>query len=139
MKLNEIRGAYEDGTGSANALNRQLIFSGIAIIWILKGGTEGSIAGIPPQLLRALILLAVSFALDICQSLLHVLIWYCRYASFKKEELAKLGNKTGLDEESIIVNEKEWWSIPTWIFWVTKIGLTIWAYVLIIMHLLGQL
>jgi hypothetical protein len=139
MQLKEIREAFENGTGSANTLNRQLIFSGIAIVWILKGGTDVSITGIPPQLLKALILLAASFTLDMCQSLLHVLIWYCRYASFKKEELAKSGNENGLDEEKIIVNEKEWWSIPTWLFWASKICLSIWAYVLIILRLIGQL
>lgn len=139
MKLKEIRDAYEGGTASANAINRQLIFSGIAIIWILKDGPENSIHGIPDLLLCALILLALSLAVDMLQSLVHVLIWYCYYAHHKRKKLAESTNNTGLDEENIIVSEQEWWSIPTWAFWGIKIALTAVAYAKIITHLLGQL
>ncbi|MBO6306923.1 MAG: hypothetical protein J6M55_05390 [Paludibacteraceae bacterium] len=139
MKLKEIREAYEGGTASANAINRQLIFSGIAIIWILKAGPETSIQGIPDLLLCALILLASSLAVDILQSLVHVVIWYCCYAHNKRENLKKSAYGNGLDEEKIVVPEQEWWSIPTWILWGMKIALTIVAYAKIIMHLWRQL
>ena len=138
MKLKEIREAYEAGTSSANGINRQLIFSGIAIVWILKAGSETSIQGIPDQLLCALILLALSLALDMLQSLLHVIIWYSYYAHHKKKNMKDLA-ANGIDEDGIVVSEQEWWSIPTWILWVIKIILTIVAYVKIIIHLYAQL
>ena len=138
MKLKEIREAYEGGTASANAINRQLIFSGIAIIWILKDGPENSIHGIPDLLLCALILLALSLAVDMLQSLVHVVIWYCYYAHHKRENMKTPGG-AGINEDTIVVSEEEWWSIPTWILWGGKIALTAVAYAKIITHLLGQL
>jgi hypothetical protein len=139
MKLSEIRQAFEDGSSAANAMNKKLIYSGIAIVWILKGGLETSIKGIPDLLLWALILFASSLALDLFQALLHTGIWYIRYALFKKQELTKPENANGLDEDNIVVNEKESWSIPTWIFWFLKILPTAAAYILIIIHLAKQL
>lgn len=141
MQLKEIREAFEGGTASANAINRQLIFSGIAIIWILKGSSETDVTALAdkPLLLWGLVLLAVSLSVDLLHSLCHVGIWYCRYNSFKKEALTKPENMNGLDEEKIIVSEEESWSIPTWILWVLKISFTIAAYVLIIIHLFQQL
>ena len=141
MQLNEIREAFEGGTASANAINRQLIFSGIAIIWILKGSSETDVTALTdkPLLLWGLVLLALSLSVDLLQSLCHVCIWYFRYSFFKNEELKKTENEQGLDEEKVIVAEKESWSIPTWIFWGMKILITIAAYVLIIVHLFGQL
>lgn len=138
MKLKEIREAYEGGTASANAINRQLIFSGIAIIWILKDGPENSIHGIPDLLLCALILLALSLAVDMLQSLVHVVIWYCYYAHHKRKNMKTPGG-AGINEDTIVVSEEEWWSIPTWAFWGIKIALTAVAYAKIITHLLGQL
>ena len=141
MQLKEIREAFEGGTASANAINRQLIFSGIAIIWILKGSSETNVTALAdkPLLLWGLVLLALSLSVDLLQSLCHVGIWYCRYLFFKKEALAKPENKNGLDEEKIIVAENESWSIPTWILWGLKISITIVAYVLIIIYLFQQL
>lgn len=141
MKLSEIRESFEAGTGSANALNRQLIFSGIAMIWILQGGTgHANIASIPPIQLWALILLASSLLVDVAQALTHTGIWYFKYKSFKDTELSKLQDKTkGIDEDTVTVYEKESWSIPTWILWALKITLTIAAYLLIIIYVIGQL
>lgn len=141
MKLSEIRESYEAGSGSANALNRQLIFSGIAMIWILQGGTgHANIASIPPIQLWALILLASSLLVDVAQALTHTGIWYCKYKSFKDKEILKLQDKTkGLNEDTVIVNEKESWSIPTWILWGLKLLITIAAYILIIIYVVGEL
>lgn len=141
MQLKEIREAFEGGTASANEINRQLIFSGIAIVWILKGSSETNVTALAdkPLLLCGLILLALSLSVDLLQTLCHVGIWYCRYLFFKNKALAKPGNKDGLNEETITVAEKESWSIPTWILWGLKILITIAAYVLIIIHLFRQL
>lgn len=141
MKLSEIRQAYEAGSGSANAINRQLIFSGIAMIWILQGGTgQANIAFIPPIQLWSLILLAASLLVDAAQALTHTGIWYSKYKAFKDAELVKQGNiSTGLDEDAVTVHEKESWSIPTWILWGLKLILTMAAYVLIIIYVIGQL
>lgn len=141
MQLKEIREAFENGSASANAINRQLVFSGIAIVWILKGANETNVTALAdkPLLLWGLVLLALSLSVDLLQSLCHVGIWYRRYLFFRKEALEKSDDKQGLDEEKVIVAEKESWSIPTWIFWGLKILFTIAAYVLIIIHLIEQL
>ena len=136
MLLKEIREAFEAGTSSANAINRQLIFSGIAIVWILKGSDNTSLANIPDLLLWVLGLLALSLTLDLFQSLAHTGIWYYHYRSFKNNALADTKNKNGIDESQIIVNEKEVSSIATWILWLLKIIITIVAYILLIVHLI---
>lgn len=141
MQLKEIREAFEEGSASANAINRQLVFSGIAIVWILKGSSENNVTALAdkPLLLCGLVLFALSLSVDLLQSLCHVGIWYHRYLHFKNEALEKNENQKGLDEGTIIVAEKESWSIPTWIFWGLKILLTVVAYVLIIIYLFQQL
>lgn len=139
MVLKEIREAFEDGTTSANKINRQLIFSGIAIIWILKGGSNTSLNGIPNMLLWSIGLLALSLTFDLFQSLVHTWIWYFNYRSFKNEELAKHDDNDGLDESTIIVNEQESSSIITWVIWILKIMLTIIAYALLIVHLIKEM
>lgn len=139
MLLKEIREAFEGGTASANAINRQLIFSGIAIIWILKGTSSPSLAGIPELLLYAIGLLALSLTVDLFHSLVHTWIWYAHYRSYKKAELVKRYDNKGLDESKIVVNEKESSSIATWILFYLKIALTIAAYTLLIIHLVKGL
>lgn len=139
MLLKEIREAFEAGTSSANAINRQLVFSGIAIVWILKGNDNTSLANMPNLLLWVLGLLALSLTLDLFQSLIHTGIWYFHYRSFKNDALADKKNKNGIDESQIIVKENEVSSIATWMLWLLKLIMTIAAYTLLIIHLVKSI
>ena len=139
MLLKEIREAFEAGTSSANAINRQLIFSGIAIVWILKGNNNTSLANMPDLLLWVLGLLALSLTLDLFQALVHTGVWYFQYRSFKNNALTEKENKNGIDESQIIIKEEESSSIATWILWLLKIFITIAAYTLLIIHLVKSI
>lgn len=143
MKLKEIREAYEDGTSAINGLNRQLAFAGIALVWLLKGGAENSIAGITPILLWTLVLFCASLFFDILQGFIHTWIWFAFYKREKTKNLLKQSWKAddleGLDEDKILVAEKESRSITMWICWTLKVALTMVAYGFLVSVLIGQI
>jgi uncharacterized membrane protein YjfL (UPF0719 family) len=70
MKLEEIRNAYEELSGIASKINRQLAFAGTGIIWIFRVST-GEQTSLPEGLLWPAILLVFSLIIDILQYFLQ--------------------------------------------------------------------
>ena len=123
MTLKEIRTDYEELTGKASELNRKLIYSGIAIVWIFHYNIDFSKVQengiIPNELNLPLRFLCYSFALDLLQYALLGAIWYIYYCCKKDKSRS---------EESISVHEPELLNFVPWGFWLAKIVCTFIAY-----------
>lgn len=124
MKLNEIRSDYEELSSKASDLNRKLIYSGIAIVWLFHYNfnadkiSQGANV-IPKALHLPLLLFCLSLGVELFQLFFSTIVWYIYYC--KKRAGCS-------DESSLEVKEPEWLNIIPWIAWVAKICLTIWAY-----------
>lgn len=124
MKLKEIRDDYEELSGKASDLNRKLIYSGIAIVWLFHNNIDfdkinQSTGVIPKELHTPLLLFCASLGVELFQLFCSTVVWYLYY-------YCKRGKCT--DENTFEVNEPEWFNVIPWIAWVVKIVLTIWAY-----------
>lgn len=114
MKLKEVRDDYYHFSGKVSDLSRNLCFSGIAVIWILRTEPEKGIE-FDRSLLFILGVFVVSLALDLAQFLTQTIIW----GVYNKLNHIK-GVK--LDQE---VNPKEWFNgLPLLLFWA-KVFLTL--------------
>jgi hypothetical protein len=128
MKLSEIREAYEELSGSASKLSRQLAFAGIGMIWIFRVST-GEQTTIPTALLWPAILLISSLGIDIIQYLLQSLTWYIYY-HYKKSKGIK---------EDISVDEPEFLNYFPWILFFAKISVMSMAYIMLFSYLYSLL
>jgi hypothetical protein len=124
MKLEGIRTAYEELSGSASKLSRQLAFAGIGMIWIFRVST-GEETSLPAGLLWPSILLITSLGIDIIQYLLQSVIWYAYYY-YKRSK--------GIKEDDE-VDEPEWPNYFTWILFFVKIAVMVSAYAMLFSHL----
>ena len=128
LDLKEIREAYEELSGKASEIGRQLNFAGIGIVWIFNKTTDLSKldVNLPVQLIFPLFLLCGSLALDLLQYFLSTLIWYGYYlANHRKDQ----------EDQTKKIEESEWINLLPWGFWVLKLVLTGWAYVLLALYL----
>jgi hypothetical protein len=128
MKLKEIREAYEELSGIASKLSRQLAFAGIGMIWIFRVST-GEQTSVPDGLLWPSILLISSLGIDLFQYLAQSITWYIYYIYQRKKNVKE-------DDE---VNEPEWPNYPTWGLFFAKIIIMITAYVTLFKYLYGLL
>lgn len=124
MKLKEIRDDYEELSGKASDLNRKLIYSGIAIVWLFHlnfdvSTINNNVDVIPEALHLPLLLFCMSLGVELFQLFFSTVVWYLYYC-WKRRGCR--------DESTFEVNEPEWFNVIPWIAWVSKISLTIWAY-----------
>ena len=131
--LKDIKDDYEDLSGKASEVCRQLNFAGIGIIWIFNQTVPESVSPIinlinqqqinfPSALISPLILFCISLGLDLIQYVISTFIWYGIY-------LCK--HKKNIDDSTIMIEDPEWMNILSWLSWLSKITTTIWAYILI--------
>lgn len=128
MKLSEIRSDYVRYSTKLSDINRQLIFAGIAIVWLFRISTTDGIT-IPQDLLYPLLLFVASFLFDLIQYLVQSVIWYIYYWIKKSSNVS----------EDDIVAESELWNIPTWAFWLLKVLTLILGYYKLGEYLLNSL
>jgi len=85
MKLEDARSAYENLSGKASDIVRQISLAGVGLIWIFKSGAGTSLS-VEPQLLKAALFIFLALALDFLQYLLGTTIWfiYFRYRENKR-------------------------------------------------------
>ncbi|GHV14422.1 hypothetical protein FACS1894179_01480 [Bacteroidia bacterium] len=126
MKLKEIRESYEFHTGKLSDIVRQLAFAGIGIIWIFRTSNSDNSNYIPNELLYPLISLITSLVFDIFHYLYSSVFWYIIYFKSRKKD----------NNEESDVEEKECWSIPSWLFFALKTLFLIIAYILLFIYLL---
>ena len=110
MKLSEIREAYEELSGIASKLNRNLCFAGFALIWIFNPLKNSEL--LDSKLIFPALFFVISLATDLAQYVVPSLVWYSYYKKQKKKF-----KQLKLDEE-IIVAEPE--SNNTYIWWIFR-------------------
>lgn len=100
MTPDTLRETYYFYTGKASDINRQLIFAGIAIIWLFKTDGEGQFS-LPIDLLLPAKAFILALILDILQYIIAGAIYGLtnRYHEWK-----------GTSEDSIV-------SVPVWFNW----------------------
>jgi hypothetical protein len=87
MKLRDARNAYEQFSGKASDLVRQLSLAGVGLIWVFRSGAGATDAPLllAPELLRAAVFIFLALLFDLLQYLLGTAIWgiYHRYKERK--------------------------------------------------------
>lgn len=86
MKLSNFLNAYEEYSGKASDVSRQLAFAGIALIWIFRYDVSDSSDGyvLPNALLIPLTLLIAALSADLFQYVIASLIWYVFHRHHEK-------------------------------------------------------
>jgi len=84
MKLSGFKKDYQELSGKASDVARQLSFAGIAVIWIFKV-SEGQSLKLPPDLILPTLLLCSALACDLMQYVSGAIIWgiFHRYYEIK--------------------------------------------------------
>ena len=116
--LKEIKDDFYVFSGKTSAISRQLAFAGIAIIWFFKIELPTHIQ-LGNELIGILRLLVICLLLDFCHAFVPTIIYgisniYHRGRGKKDEDEIKLSQA---------------WTIPDWIFFLTKILFLLWAYI----------
>lgn len=127
ITLKEIRKAYEELSGKASEICRQLGYAGIGIIWIFNTNKDG--IAIPEQFYLPLILICLSLTLDLAGYVINTVIWYTVYL---------FNHKKNVSDDDRDIKDSEWINMFTWMIWIVKIGLMVWAYILLA-HILFDL
>ncbi|MBY0541260.1 MAG: hypothetical protein K2P52_07605 [Campylobacterales bacterium] len=87
MKIKDYIKAHDDFTSLASNVSRQLIFSGIAFIWIFKTTGTNSTFILPNELFLPSSALILSLCLDLFQYLVASIIWYFFYRYHENKRL----------------------------------------------------
>jgi hypothetical protein len=119
--LEDYRQAFEDFSGLASQVNRQLAFAGIALIWLFKRDV-GGVPTLPHELLLPAVLIGLALAFDLLQYSVASVIWYCFYRL--KEEQDTPPNKK--------IDHPVWLERPITLLALAKIILTMSAYAYLI-------
>ena len=78
MKISDYINTYHEFSALTSTVARQLIFSGIALIWIFKIGNNGDYS-LSIDLLAPIMALLIALSLDLGQYLIASIIWYFFY------------------------------------------------------------
>lgn len=85
MKIKDYIDAHTEFTQIASNVNRQLMFSGIAVIWLFKYTDDTSKFNLPSILLIPLLLLVLGLIFDLFQYIAASIIWYVFYRELEKD------------------------------------------------------
>jgi hypothetical protein len=130
VSLSEVREKYEDESGKASDLVRQLAFAGIAVIWVFSGSSL--VAGrlhVPSDLIWPGILLVSALTLDFLQYATGASIWGGYGRILEKHDVAD-------DEE---IDYPAWINWPALLFFWGKQLLLLIAYGLLLAALFNRL
>lgn len=128
MRLTDAWKIFDDRSGRASDVNRQLAFAAIAIVWVFRGA-EGSSLAIPDLLLWAGLFSAFALGADLLQYIMASLFWGA-YARHKERK------GVGTEERFMAP-----WALnlPAWILFVAKLLGVIASYCLIATFLVRAL
>lgn len=117
MKLSDVRKAYEDLSGKASDLVRQMSLAAIALIWVFKSGPQDT-PSLDDRLLRAAICVTLALILDFLQYAIGASVWFCFF---------RIKERAGLQMDAEIT-APEWLPWTTWLIFFAKILCVIVAY-----------
>lgn len=125
MQIKELRKDYEEYSAQVGDLNRKLIYTGIAVIWLFRISLDNSSTTLPNALHVPLLMLVFSFSIEFVQKIYQTLATYFQYLFFRHK------HKCSSNVEDVVVQEKEWIASIGWILWLLKFIPTIYAYYLL--------
>jgi len=104
VQLSDARDAYQEFSGKASELARQLSFAGIAVVWVFRRETPGlSLTVVPSVLVGPALCFCCSLAADLLQYITATIAWGT-FHRIEEQKLIKLGDDPALDA-------------PRWINW----------------------
>lgn len=109
MKLSDAKQAYEELSGKASDLVRQLGFAGIALIWLFRSGDDKSPL-LEAPLLHAAFFVFLALSFDFLQYLTGATTWYLYFRHKEKQN-------TGPEDEFQAPVRINW---PTWAMFGAK-------------------
>lgn len=127
MRLSDYKKDFQEFSGKASDIARQLSFAGVAIVWILKGAESL----VSPYLLWALAGFVFSLACDLLHYIWATIIW--SYFRWKEEKKLKDLSK---DPE---LCAPRWYNYPTWVLFGVKLFFVIAAYIVLARYMVGKL
>lgn len=141
LTLEKLYAEYKATTVQLSDNTRKLNFAGIAIIWILKVGTD-KCGGIPfePILYYPLLGLIVSLFIDLLQYLVKATMINCFHWE-KEKELLSISDegKQALSTSETEFLAPEYIRITSDVFFYLKISLTVIAFIAIISYFISKL
>jgi hypothetical protein len=120
MNLSGYKKAYEDLSGLASTVSRQLALAGIAVIWIFKAEVKGNYC-LSTDLLMPSWILVFGLTCDLLQYVCGAIIWGSFHRHHEK-------NKSKADDDPYLL-APHYFNWPANTFFILKIASVITAYI----------
>jgi hypothetical protein len=117
MTLADARKAYEELSGKASDIVRQLAFGGIALIWLFRLGTD-KVFTLDQTMLNAALFIFLALFFDFLQYLCSALIWFLYFRHKEKKD-------TSASPDFEAPEQLNW---PGWTFFCAKAVMILIAY-----------
>lgn len=75
MLVKEFLSAYDESSGQVSDLSRNLAFAGIAVVWVLRVGTDSGGIAISEDLILPLYCFVAALIVDFAQYIYKTLLW----------------------------------------------------------------
>ena len=119
MKISDYINTFHEFSSLTSNVARQLMFSGIAFIWIFKIGKDGDYT-LSSDLMIPVIMLIVALFLDLMQYVVGSIIWFFFYRYLEKSE--------NYNDEQEDIKSSEYFTYILNVFFVSKILAVLIAY-----------
>jgi flagellar biosynthesis protein FlhB len=119
MKISDYIDTFHEFTGLTSSVARQLMFSGIALIWIFKLGKDGNYT-LSSELMIPVAILILALFLDLMQYVVGSIIWFFFYRYLEKND-----NYTDTQEN---IKSSECFTYILNVFFIAKVLAVIIAY-----------
>jgi hypothetical protein len=136
MKLSEFKKISDTYTSKSSDICRQLALGGIAIIWLFKINSNGTIA-LERFLLYPLISLSISLISDLLQYVLGGYIWKRFFITEEKKAIA-LNKEDSINPLDPEIKASKRLNKPIYYLYWIKIGVMIISYILIIIYMIHK-
>jgi len=124
IKLEEIKKTFDNASNTLSAVNRQIAFAGVGVVWIFVKIIDGKLH-IDNILLYAMMFFVGALLFDIVQYAYKTIFFEC-FRRYHEKKIDKNGYNKNILEEPVLLNNC--WNIPTWVFFTLKILFVIIGY-----------
>jgi hypothetical protein len=129
MKLEKIRTDFENTTGTLSGLVRQLVFAGIAVIWILRVGDKTGGLPYSDSLFSPLRMFVIALICDVGQYAVKTITLGAANAYFWRK----------YKDENKNVTFSGGWNFPTYALFIAKVFFASVAYCQLLTFMFSQL
>jgi hypothetical protein len=129
MKVTDYWQVHQELTGKSSDIVRTLVLSGVAIVWVFSKSLGDGVE-LPRLTLFALLFFCGGVICDLLQY-----VW----SGHVYGAIARRAEKAGRKQEEDIGLHSVWLNTPTYLFYWSKIGLTVLGYLTLGVFLIGRL